>query len=91
MAQGLQVVPSRLLLAQVGVDAHVPRGAGQAFVLPVWNVFVGVGVDVLLGQAEVDDVDDFVLLGRGATDQEVLRLDVSVDQMLGVDVLHQVK
>lgn len=27
--------------AEVGVDAHVPRCAGQALVFPVWDVFVG--------------------------------------------------
>jgi hypothetical protein len=29
----LQIVPPALLLAQVGVDGHVPGGARQAFVL----------------------------------------------------------
>ena len=33
-------------------------------------------VDVLLGEAKVDNVDDLVLLHGGPTDEEVLGLDV---------------
>ena len=50
----------------MGVDAHVAGCTGEAFVLPVWNVFVGVRVNVFFGKAEVDNVDDFVLFRRGA-------------------------
>ena len=35
-------------------------------------------VDVLFGEAKVDDVDDFVLLHRGAPYEEVLRLNVPI-------------
>ena len=37
-------------------------------------------VDVLLGEAKVDNVDDLVLLHGGPTDEEVLGLDVPVDE-----------
>ena len=57
MSQGLEVVPPRLLLPQVGVDAHVAGRPREALVLPVRNVLVRVGVDVFLGEAEVHDVD----------------------------------
>ena len=46
---------------------------------------MGAGVAVLLGQAEVDDVDQVALLPQ--THEEVVRLHVSVDEVLGVDVL----
>ena len=48
MPERLQIIPPRLLAAHVCVDAHVARGASERFVLAVGNVFVGVGVDVLL-------------------------------------------
>lgn len=48
-------------------------------------------VDVLLGEAKVDDVDDLVLLHGGAADEEVLRLDVPVDEVLGVHELQLVQ
>lgn len=79
---------ARLTLAQVRVDAHVARRARQALVLAVRDVLLGLGVDVLLGQAEVDDVDGVLPLGARAPHQEVLGLHVPVDEALGVDVLH---
>ena len=77
MPQGLQVITPGLFLAQVRIDAHVASRAGEAFVLPVWNVFVGVRVNVFFGKAEVDNVDDFVLFRRGASYQEILGFDIS--------------
>ena len=55
--QRLDVVPARLLDAEVGVDRRVARGARQVFVLAVGDVDVGARVAVLLGEAKVDDVD----------------------------------
>lgn len=45
------------------VDAHVSGGACETLVFPVGYVFMGLWVDVLFGQPEVDDVDDVGLLG----------------------------
>lgn len=56
--------------------------------LPVGNVFFGFRVDVLLGQSKVYDVDDVLLLVALPADEEVLRLDVAVDEVLGMHVLH---
>jgi hypothetical protein len=53
---------------QVSVDAHVSGGPRQALVFSVRNVFVGVDVDVELGQTEVDDVDHLVASQRRSTD-----------------------
>ena len=72
--------------AQVGVDGGVAGGSGEVLVLAVGDVLVGAGVAVLLGQAEVDDVDQVALLPQ--THEEVVRLHVSVDEVLGVDVLN---
>ena len=76
---------------QMGVDAHVSCGASEALVLSVRNVLVGVDVDVEFGQPEVDDVDHLVASQRRSANQKVFRLDVAVDEMLGVDELHQVE
>ena len=64
MSEGFQVVPPWLLFAQVSIDAHVPGRPGQRFVLSVRNVLVGVGVDVLFSQTEVNNVNVFVLQGK---------------------------
>jgi hypothetical protein len=46
----------------MSVDACVARGAREVLVFPVGNVLVRPRVPVLLGQAEVDDVDQVPLL-----------------------------
>lgn len=45
-------------------------------------------VTVLLGHAEVDDVNNVGGLGSRTADKEVVRLDVTVDQVLLVDGLY---
>lgn len=72
--------------AQMSVDGGVASRAREVFVLPVGDVLVRSGVAVLLGQAEVDDVDQVALFAQ--THQKVVRLHVSVDEVLGVDVLN---
>lgn len=73
---------------QVGVDAHVTRCPCQALVLSVGDVFFGLGVNILFGQAKIDDVDGVLPLAARPPHQEVLWLDISVDQAFGVDILH---
>ena len=83
--EGLQVVAAALLDAQVRVDGGVARGARQGLVLAVGDVAVRIEVAVLLGEAEVDDVD------RGpaaaGAHEEIVGLDVAVDEGAAVDVL----
>ena len=67
------------------VQGSVPGRADEAFGLDEGNVLVRLGVAVLLGQAEVDHVDDARFLAQ--TDQEVFWLHVPVDQVLGVQGL----
>lgn len=70
----------------MSVDGSVASRARQVFVVPVADVLVRSGVAVLLGQAKVDDVDQVALFAE--THQEVVRLHVLVDEVLGVDVLN---
>lgn len=46
---------SRLLDAQVSVDAGVSGSASEVLVLSVRNVLLGPGVSVLLGQTKIND------------------------------------
>lgn len=78
----------RRTFPQVCVDAHVACCSSQTLVFPVWDVFFGLGVDVLFGQPEVDDVDGVLPLAARPAHQEVLRLDVPVDQTPGVNIFH---
>lgn len=85
VAQRLEIIPSTLLDTQVGVDRGVSGSTGQVLVLSVGDVQVGLGVPVLLGQTEVDDVD--LVSSLANTHQEVVWLDVSVDEVSRVNVL----
>lgn len=56
--------------------------------LPVWNVFFGLWVDVLFGQAKVDDVDDVFFFIPLPPDEEVFRFDISIDEIFWMHILH---
>jgi hypothetical protein len=53
----------------MAIDARVSSCAGKAFVIPERNVPLRVRVDVLLGEAEVDHVDDLGLVQRRPLNQ----------------------
>jgi hypothetical protein len=48
---------------------------------------IRLGIPVLLGHSEIDDMDDILPLGGGTSDQEVVGLDITVNQVLLVDGL----
>jgi len=83
--QPLKVVAPRLLDAQVGVDTRVARSPRQCLIFSVGNVLVGLGVAVLLGQSVVNDVHMVPLLA--SSHQEIVRLDVAMQKILGVEIL----
>lgn len=70
------------------INGHVSGSTGQTFMLPVWNVFFGLGVDVLFGQAKVDDVDDVFFFIPLPPDEEVFRFDISIDEIFRMHILH---
>ena len=86
IAQALQVVPSTLFDAQVGVDGGIAGRPCQVFVLPVRNVIPTFRVSIPLGQPKVNDIH--IVLSLAYADEEVVWLDVSVEEQPGVDVLH---
>ena len=69
----------------MGVDASITCSARQVLVLTVWDVEVRLRVTVLLSKTKVNNVDLVTPLSNAH--QEVVRLDVAVDEGLGVDVL----
>lgn len=70
---------------QMGVDGGITSRARQVLVLTVRDVEVSLGVSVLLGQTKVNDVDLVATLANAH--EEVVGLDITVDEGLGVDVL----
>jgi hypothetical protein len=70
---------------QVGVDAGITGGTSQVLVLTVRDVEVSLRVTVLLRKTKVNDVDLVTALANAH--EEVVGLDVTVDEGLGVNVL----
>lgn len=70
------------------IDAHISGSSSQTLVFSVWDVFLGLRVDVFFRQAEVYDVDGVLPFGARSANQEILGLHVSIDQASGVDELH---
>jgi hypothetical protein len=69
----------------VSVDASIAGGTSQVLVLSVRNMEMRLGIAVLLGKTEINDIDLVAALANAH--EEVVRLDVTVDERLGVDVL----
>jgi hypothetical protein len=69
----------------VRVDGGITSSSGQVLVLPIRDVEVSLGVTVFLGQTEIDDID--LVAALADTHEEVVGLDITVDEGLGVDVL----
>ena len=71
--------------AQVGVDGGITSSTSQVLVLTVWDVEVSLWVTVLLSKTEINDID--LVAALADTHQEVVWLDITVNERLGVDVL----
>lgn len=68
----------------MGVDTGVTGGTSEVLVLAVGDVGAVLG-KVLLGQAEVHDVE--FVAAFTAAHEEVVGLDVSMEEVSGVDIL----
>ena len=69
----------------MGVDTSVSCSTRQVLVLTVWDMEVGLRVTVLLSKTKVDNVDLVATLANAH--QEIVWLDITMDEGLGVDVL----
>lgn len=69
----------------MSVDGCITGSPRQVLVLTVWDMEVSLRVAVFLCQSEVDDIDLISTLAN--PHQEVVRLDITMDERFGVDVL----
>jgi hypothetical protein len=69
----------------MSVDRGITSSTGQVLVLPIRDVEMSLGVTVLLGKTEIDNVDLVATLAN--THEEVVGLDITVNEGLGVNVL----
>lgn len=71
---------------EMGVDGGIASSASEVLVLSIRDVEVSLRVTILLGQSKVDNID--LISTFANAHQEVVRLDITVDERLGVDVLN---
>ena len=71
------------------IDGGIAGGSRQILSITVWNVLASLGVSKALSQAKIDHIDVVLLLAD--TDQEVVRLDVSVQEMPRMHELNSLK
>ena len=71
---------------QVCIDARVTTSTRQVLVLAVRKMEIRLSVTVLLGQTKVNDIDLVTTLADAH--QEVVRLDITMDEGFGVDILN---
>lgn len=85
MADCFQVVTSGLLDSFVGGNGCISGGTCEILTLLEWDVLTFT-VLVALGETEIDDID-IVSGGVGASNQEVVGLDITMNDSLFVDFL----
>ncbi len=69
----------------MSVDTGITGGTSQVLVLSVWNVEMGLRVTVFLSQTKVNDID--LVAALADAHQEVIWLDITMNERLGMDVL----
>ena len=88
MSNGLQVVPSALLVANMGADGRVSCRTSQVLAFAERNVLT-LGVLVALSETEINDVD-VVCSALITSNQKVVRLDITMNDPLFVHFLNSV-
>jgi len=73
----------------MGVDGCVPGSSSQVLAITVGDVLSSLGVAEALGQTEVDNVNVMLLLAN--SDQKVIRLDISMQEMARVNEFNSLK
>lgn len=86
MADGLEVISSGLFDSLVCRNGSITSGTGQILAVFVRDV-LSFRVFEAFGQSKVDN-EDVIFCRFGATDEEVVRFDISVDYTLLVDFLY---
>lgn len=86
VTNGLEIISARLLVADVRVERGVSGGSCEVFAFFERNM-LALRIFVAFGETEVNDVD--IVFGcLGCANQEVVRLDVSVNNPFFVDFLN---
>lgn len=86
MADCLEIVSSRLLIANVRVDTGITSRSSEILALSEWDM-LSVGVLIALGETEIDN-EDIIFVVLVSSDQEVVWFDISVNYSLFMNFLN---
>jgi hypothetical protein len=73
----------------MGIDRGVTCRTGQVLAVTVWNMLTRLRVSESLSQAKVDYINIMLLLPDA--NQEIVRLNIPVQEVSGVDELNPLK
>jgi hypothetical protein len=85
VTNSLKIVSSGLLVSNVSVNTGVSSSSSQVLSFSEGDM-LSLGVLVALGESEIDNVD-IIFSSIGVSNEEVIRLDISVDYALLVHLL----
>lgn len=71
----------------MGIDAHVASSSAKRFALTIRYMLFGFRVSVLLCHTKVNDMDQVSMFAMRFSYQKVVRLDITVYQVLLMDGL----
>jgi hypothetical protein len=80
-----KIIIAKLTDAEVSIHRSVSSGTCEVLTITVGDVLAGLWVPETFGKAEIDDVH--VMLFLPDTDEEVVGLDVTVEEVTGVHEL----
>lgn len=85
MTNRFEVITSTLFFAQMRIEGSVTCSSSQIFAFSVWNVLT-VGSPIEFSEAEINYIDKVLSL-IVSSNQEIIRLNVSMDYPFLVDFL----
>ena len=74
--------------SQMSIDTHIPRRPAKRLAFPIRDMLLRLRVPVLLRHPEVHNMHQICVLCPRPADEEVVRLDIPVDEVLVMDGLH---
>lgn len=80
MTDGLEIISSGLLIADMSVQTGVSSGTSQVLAISKWDMFT-FGALVTLSKTKIDDINSVLGL-FAATDKEVVGFDISMNDSL---------
>jgi len=88
VADTFEIVTSGLLLALMSGNRGISSSTSQILTILIWDMLTG-AILVALGKTEIDDVD-LVSCRLSSSDEKVIRLDIAMDDSLGMNLLKMV-